>query len=143
MNPRIRELWAAGAIAVALAMAPWFVPPPAQASQSPIALTVDATEAPRRVLHAKLHIPAAPGALTLLYPKLIPGEHGPTGPIQNVAGISSVKYAPSGAATRRSCTPFCSAGGSRCGGPITRYTILAGAEDCGTASTTSRLAVLD
>jgi hypothetical protein len=32
-------------------------------------------------------IPASPGPLTLYYPKWIPGEHGPTGPIINLAGL--------------------------------------------------------
>jgi predicted metalloprotease with PDZ domain len=50
-------------------------------------LTVDARDAPRRILHAELVLPAAPGPLTLRYPKWIPGEHGPTGPIVDVAGI--------------------------------------------------------
>ncbi|MCU1281663.1 MAG: hypothetical protein JWM53_5209 [bacterium] len=50
-------------------------------------LTVDAREAPRRILHAQLTLPATPGALTLRYPKWIPGEHGPNGPIVDVAGI--------------------------------------------------------
>jgi predicted metalloprotease with PDZ domain len=53
----------------------------------PIRLSVDLSEAPRRIFHARLVIPAAPGPLTLLYPKWIPGEHGPTGPITNLAGI--------------------------------------------------------
>jgi predicted metalloprotease with PDZ domain len=52
-----------------------------------ITLSVDATEAPRRILHAKLVIPAKPGPLTLFYPKWIPGEHGPTGPISDLAGL--------------------------------------------------------
>ena len=60
----------------------------AATSKAAIVLTVDATEAPRHILHARLQIPAHPGPLTLLYPKWIPGEHGPTGPIQNVAGIT-------------------------------------------------------
>jgi predicted metalloprotease with PDZ domain len=51
-----------------------------------IRLFVDATEAPRKLFHARMTIPARPGPLTLLYPKWIPGEHGPTGPIVNVAG---------------------------------------------------------
>lgn len=53
----------------------------------PIELSVDAGEAPRRLLHAKLRVPASPGALTLVYPKWLPGEHGPTGPIQDLVGI--------------------------------------------------------
>jgi predicted metalloprotease with PDZ domain len=63
----------------------------AQASVSPaIKVTVDATQAPLRVLHTHLVIPAAPGPLTLYYPKWIPGMHEPAGPIENVAGLKFV-----------------------------------------------------
>src|SRR6266540_4009360 len=47
----------------------------------PIKLSVDITEAPRKILHARLAIPTKAGPQTLFYPKWIPGEHGPTGPI--------------------------------------------------------------
>jgi predicted metalloprotease with PDZ domain len=50
-------------------------------------LAVDATEAPRKVFHARLTIPATPGDFVLLYPKWIPGEHGPSGPLVDTAGI--------------------------------------------------------
>jgi len=50
-------------------------------------LEVDAREAPRRVLHARLTIPVAPGPLTLVYPKWLPGTHGPTGPVADLVGI--------------------------------------------------------
>jgi predicted metalloprotease with PDZ domain len=60
---------------------------PAAAATSAITLSVDATEAPRKIFHAHLAIPAAPGPLTLFYPKWIPGEHGPTGPITSLAGV--------------------------------------------------------
>lgn len=53
----------------------------------PIRLHVDETDAPRRLLHATMQIPVQPGALTLLYPKWIPGEHSPSGPIDNFAGL--------------------------------------------------------
>lgn len=53
----------------------------------PIVLEVDAREAPRKILHARLTIPVTPGPLTLSYPKWLPGEHGPTGPIVNLAGL--------------------------------------------------------
>src|SRR6266850_782709 len=53
----------------------------------PIRLRVDLTDATRRLVHARLEIPVHPGEVTLFYPKWIPGEHGPTGPIQNVAGL--------------------------------------------------------
>jgi predicted metalloprotease with PDZ domain len=50
-------------------------------------LRVDATDAPRNILHATLTIPVTPGALTLVYPKWLPGNHRPTGPIQNFTGL--------------------------------------------------------
>ena len=53
----------------------------------PITLSVDATEAPRKLFHARMTIPVTPGPLTLVYPKWIPGEHGPTGPIINLADL--------------------------------------------------------
>ena len=52
-----------------------------------VRLTVDASEAPRRLLHANMQFPVKPGPMSLLYPKWIPGEHGPTGPIEDLAGI--------------------------------------------------------
>ena len=54
---------------------------------APIVLQVDATEAPRKIYHAELHIPAVPGPLTLFYPKWIPGDHAPSGPINDLAGL--------------------------------------------------------
>jgi predicted metalloprotease with PDZ domain len=61
---------------------------PAPKSTPPtITVSVDASDAPRKIFHAQLTIPAAPGTLTLYYPKWIPGEHGPTGPIQDLAGL--------------------------------------------------------
>ena len=53
----------------------------------PIIISVDATHAPQRILHAKLEIPARPGLLTLYYPKWMPADHSPDGPIPNVAGL--------------------------------------------------------
>ena len=52
-----------------------------------VVLSVDASEAPRKIFHAQLRIPAKPGTLTLYYPKWIPGEHGPTGPITDLTGL--------------------------------------------------------
>lgn len=61
---------------------------------APITIRVDATSAPSNILHAHLTIPAAPGPLALFYPKWIPGEHGPTGPI---AGLTGLKFTANGA----------------------------------------------
>jgi hypothetical protein len=57
------------------------------APTTPIQLNVDASEAPRRLLHATMQFPVKPGPMSLLYPKWIPGEHGPTGPIEDLAGV--------------------------------------------------------
>jgi len=57
------------------------------AQNDPISLQVDATDAPRQILHSRLRIPAKPGPVTLLFPKWIPGEHGPTGPINDLVNL--------------------------------------------------------
>lgn len=57
------------------------------AAQQTIRLEVDATEAPRDIFHAKLTIRASPGTFTLVYPKWIPGNHRPSGPIANLTGL--------------------------------------------------------
>lgn len=76
------------AAALVLVAAPLPAAPARPAAASPpIRISVDAREAPRKILHARLSLPVAPGPLTLLYPKWIPGEHGPSGPIVNLAGL--------------------------------------------------------
>src|SRR5678815_2909239 len=52
-----------------------------------IKLSVDAHQASRNILHVKLTIPVQPGSLTLFFPKWIPGEHTPTGPINDLVGF--------------------------------------------------------
>src|SRR5579871_2668784 len=52
-----------------------------------VTISVDATHAPRKIFHATLKIPATPGDLTLYYPKWIPGEHAPDGPVIDLAGL--------------------------------------------------------
>src|SRR6266404_6287430 len=52
-----------------------------------VTIALDASDAPRKIFHAQLTIPAAPGTLTLYYPKWIPGEHAPSGPVLNLAGL--------------------------------------------------------
>jgi len=60
----------------------------ASVSAQTIRLSVDATDAPRKRLHAHLTIPAHAGPMTLEYPEWIPGEHGPTGPVVNLTGLN-------------------------------------------------------
>ncbi len=56
-------------------------------AQDAIQLTVDAARTQQKLLHAHLVLPVTPGPLTLYYPKWIPGEHGPDGPIANLTGL--------------------------------------------------------
>jgi predicted metalloprotease with PDZ domain len=52
-----------------------------------IDLVVDATDVQRRILIVHETIPVVSGDLTLLYPRWIPGNHSPTGPISKLAGL--------------------------------------------------------
>ena len=52
-----------------------------------VTIFVDATSASRKIFHAKLKFPASAGDLTLYYPKWIPGEHAPDGPVIDLAGL--------------------------------------------------------
>jgi predicted metalloprotease with PDZ domain len=61
---------------------------PAWSAAGPtVTLFVDASSAPRKIFHATLKIPASGGDLTLYYPKWIPGEHAPDGPVVDLAGL--------------------------------------------------------
>jgi hypothetical protein len=57
------------------------------ARAAPATIEVDAREAPRGIQHVHLVLPVKPGKLVLLYPKWLPGEHAPTGPIGGLAGL--------------------------------------------------------
>ena len=59
----------------------------ADAASGPITVAVDATDAPKKIFHVKMTFPVQPGPLSLSYPKWIPGEHGPTGPVTDLAGL--------------------------------------------------------
>jgi predicted metalloprotease with PDZ domain len=50
-------------------------------------VTVDTTDAARGIFHSHLVFPVTPGPLTLVYPKWIPGEHSPSGPIVQLVGL--------------------------------------------------------
>jgi predicted metalloprotease with PDZ domain len=59
----------------------------AQLSAQAIPLIVDATGTQQKLLHVHEVIPVSAGKLTLYYPKWIPGEHGPNGPISSLTGL--------------------------------------------------------
>ena len=73
-------------LVLALAQGQTALAQPARAAQA-VKLSVDATDAPRKLFRATEIIPARPGPLTLYYPQWIPGEHGPTGPVINFSGL--------------------------------------------------------
>src|SRR5947209_4154112 len=50
-------------------------------------LVVDETQAARRIAFVHEEIRVQAGPLALGYPKWIPGEHGPTGPIEQMATL--------------------------------------------------------
>ena len=52
-----------------------------------LALDVDLRDAPRKLFHVHESIPVKSGALTLRYPKWIPGEHSPSGTLDNVTNL--------------------------------------------------------
>jgi predicted metalloprotease with PDZ domain len=61
---------------------------PGQDTPAPVmTLFVDETQAARRIAFVREEIRVRPGPLALAYPRWIPGEHGPTGPIQQLAAI--------------------------------------------------------
>ncbi len=70
-----------------LALAYAVIPLRAQETRKPVRLSVDLREATRHIFHAKLVFPVAAGPLTLVYPKWIPGEHAPVGPIVDLTGL--------------------------------------------------------
>ena len=53
----------------------------------PIALSVDLRDAPKKIVHATETIPVQAGPMVLAFPEWIPGEHMPSGPIDNQAGF--------------------------------------------------------
>ena len=91
---------AAGLIGLATPLALAASPAPVPAAPTPpiaepedrpfpgtIALSIDATDIDRKVVRVHEAIPAAPGELTLLYPKWLPGTHAPEGAIDRFAGL--------------------------------------------------------
>ena len=61
--------------------------PSALAQRSPILITADLSDAPRRLYHAEVDIPVKSGDVTLTTPKWIPGNHRPTGPVDDITGV--------------------------------------------------------
>jgi predicted metalloprotease with PDZ domain len=59
----------------------------AQTAEDPARIDVDMRDATKYIFHAKLSLPVKPGPMTLVYPKWIPGDHSPVGPILDLTGL--------------------------------------------------------
>jgi len=65
-----------------------FATPAAPESEVPNErIEVDATRAAQKIFHVSVTMPASAGAFTFVYPKWIPGYHGPVGPIEDVVDM--------------------------------------------------------
>jgi Peptidase M61 N-terminal domain len=54
-----------------------------------ITLAVDITDLDHRALHVTESLPVdRPGEMVLLFPKWLPGNHAPTGPLAGLSGLS-------------------------------------------------------
>ena len=58
------------------------------AQKAPIQITADLSDAPRKLYHAEIDLPVTAGPLTLTTPKWIPGNHRPTGPVDDITGVT-------------------------------------------------------
>ena len=61
--------------------------PAAHAQRTPIQISADLSDAPRRLFHAEVDLPVTPGPLTLTTPQWIPGHHMPNGPVEEITGV--------------------------------------------------------
>jgi len=59
----------------------------ALAQQTPIEVTANLADAPRKLYHSDSEIPVTAGPLTLITPQWIPGNHRPTGPVSDIVGV--------------------------------------------------------
>src|ERR1700757_3286255 len=70
-----------------------------QAQKAPTQITADLSEAPRKLYHADVDIPVKPGPVSLTTPKWIPGNHRPTGPVDEITGVVFTINGPGGEKT--------------------------------------------
>jgi len=59
----------------------------AKGPAGPVALTVRLPHPQQTILYVHEVMPVTPGPLTLYYPKWIPGDHAPDGPIGTMMGL--------------------------------------------------------
>ena len=81
----------ASTLALALALAfPAHAAVPAPSDQpypGTIVLKVDATNLSQQIFRMRMTVPVKPGPMTFLYPQWLPANHGPSGPLTQLAGL--------------------------------------------------------
>ena len=61
---------------------------PLLSQKTPIRITADLSDAPRKLFHAEVDLPVKPGEhATFITPQWIPGEHAPNGPAAAITGV--------------------------------------------------------
>ena len=82
MRRNRRAFCVAAILSVLLTASAW-----GQSQRVPIQVTADLSDAPRELLHAEINLPVTAGPITLITPKWIPGDHRPTGPVDDIVGV--------------------------------------------------------
>ena len=85
-TPPARRFAVSGGRLFALTVLCYLLPLPSWADTVELSVEVDAREIGRKLLHTRMELPVETGELILLYPKWIPGIHGPRGPVENLGG---------------------------------------------------------
>ncbi len=85
--PIVHRIAVLGAVAAALAANCAQAQLIEQPYPGALTLKVDLTDSARKIFRVHETIPVQPGKVDLYYPKWIPGEHSPSGPIENVTGV--------------------------------------------------------
>ena len=58
------------------------------AQAADMTIRLDARDVARKRIHANITLAVTPGRLTLVFPKWIPGEHAPSGPLDSMIGLN-------------------------------------------------------
>lgn len=79
INMKQEAVWACALLLVGLSTS--------VAQAADLTVRVDARDIARKRVHTELTLAVKSGPLTLVYAKWMPGEHGPTGPLESIIGL--------------------------------------------------------
>ena len=75
------------ATALALTTPAFAKAPKVEPQATPIRITADLTEGPRKIYRAEIDLPVKAGPAAFITPEWIPGNHRPTGPVEDITGV--------------------------------------------------------